>query len=106
MIFEMVGALLGVICLSQDLLSFGRFNSSSRCQLVDTMYLPFQNVFRRSRDRGRLYPSIEGVTSCYKSSIELQYCLLPFPLSLCIPIFHSIFSSYPPRNRLKLEGFR
>lgn len=27
-------------------------------------------------------------------------------LSLCIPLFHSFFSSCPPRNRLKLEGFR
>lgn len=32
--------LLEVICLSQNLLSFARFNSSSLCQLVDTMYLP------------------------------------------------------------------
>lgn len=56
--------------------------------------------------RGRLYRSIERVMSCYMSGIKLQYCLLPFSLSLCIPLFHSIFSSCPPRNRLKLEGFR
>lgn len=99
-------SLLEVICLSQNLLSLARFDSSSLCQLVDTMYLPFQNVFKRSRDRGRLYQSIEKVTSCYMSGIKLQYCLLPFSLSLCIPLFHSFFSSCPPRNRLKLEGFR
>lgn len=34
-------SLLGVICLSQDLLSFGHFNSSYLCQLVDTIYVPF-----------------------------------------------------------------
>lgn len=33
-------SLLGVICLSQNLLSLARFNSSSLCQLFDTMYLP------------------------------------------------------------------
>lgn len=32
--------LLEVICLSQNLLSLARFNSSSLCQLVDTIYLP------------------------------------------------------------------
>lgn len=34
-------SLLEVICLSQSLLSFARFKSSSLCQLVDTMYVPF-----------------------------------------------------------------
>lgn len=33
-------SLLEVICLSQDLLSFARFNSSPLCQLVDTIYVP------------------------------------------------------------------
>lgn len=40
MIFEMVRSLLEVICLSQDLLSFARFNFWSLCQLVDTIYGP------------------------------------------------------------------
>lgn len=33
-------SLLEVICLSQNSRSLARFNSSSLCQLVDTMYLP------------------------------------------------------------------
>lgn len=68
------------------------------------MYLPSVRILECVQEVTRKgviisYQSIERVTSCYMSGIELQYCLANFldlSLSLSVSLFFTPFSPHVP----------